>query len=1231
LQSNYFKINTFIRVFKPNQSNSFKIPTFIPVFKPNQSALYEHLSSVYESFYQKIQNLENIYPIDIRELNTLYQVEKSFDIQQDKIGHIPFSDDYFAALGSYMSRKIYAFYKPHFKVIALDCDNTIWGGIVGEDGPLGVQISGGFLALQKFILERQKEGFLIVLNSKNNENDVWEVFEKNPNMILQKEHIVNFKINWQPKSQNLKEMAKELNLGLSSFVFLDDNPLEVSEVIQNAPEVLAIPLPKSLESFGLFLEHIWAFDKLKVTKEDQNRTKMYVAEKHRTQTSQQLSMDDFLASLDLKIYMNKMFPSQLSRTAQLTNRTNQFNTSTIRRTSSEIESLLEEKNTLCWTVNVEDKFGDYGLIGVVISKILEKRLVIDTFLMSCRVLGRGVEVSILSGLKKYAQEKSLETIEIPFYPTAKNQPALDFIHKNNFKLQEQSDEFKLYSLELNALAETPSFVTFSFDKDESIFAKNEQVETIVESVIKEEKEEVYNTANDFQFDFLESVTETNRKKLLHQIFYEPLKYHKATDTLNLLQRLERRELRTVFVPAQNQNELNLVEIYKELLLVEKVGINDCFFELGGHSLTATRLLSRVYQSFNVELSMQEIFSNTTIKKLVALLENKEKEHIDKIPIAPSMNTYPLSHAQKRVWLVDKMAGGIAAYNMPIVLNLEGTLDVVKLSSVLNQIMDRHEVLRTKFILINEEPRQKVMQKLTLNLEPIDCDIAYAKHEIEKDSYKLFNLNEAPLLRVKLYRISENKHIFYFNTHHIISDGWSLGVISDEISKLYHNQVLTPLTIQYKDYSIWQNDILNSDEMTQTKAYWQNKFKNSVEPLAFPLDFPRSKKQTFRGNTLKVDLSEFLEEIEKFNQKETTTLFMFLTSVIKLILSRYANQNDITVGFPISGRDMLALENQIGFYANTLVLRDVIDFDRDFYTLLRQIKETFLEAYKHQNYPFEKLVNELNIPRDISRSPLFDYVITLNAEQHHLELGELEVSHFDFDFNMAQFDMSFNFSSFDNLLILNLNYNKDLFKSTTIQRVLENIKRLMKNVLQVPKQPLKNLSFVEQETQKFRTNSIPKFSIIDLFEAQVSKTPNNNAITFYNTNLSYKELDRLSSRVANYLREKHAIQEGDVVSFLLERSELSVISLLAILKVGATFLPLSSTLPKDRIKYILQDSQSKFLITKENLKAALKYKNTQKIQISKALNQLAYIIYTSGTTGHAKGVAVGQKSLLTLCH
>ncbi|HHH51247.1 MAG TPA: amino acid adenylation domain-containing protein, partial [Campylobacterales bacterium] len=310
---------------------------------------------------------------------------------------------------------------------------------------------------------------------------------------------------------------------------------------------------------------------------------------------------------------------------------------------------------------------------------------------------------------------------------------------------------------------------------------------------------------------------------------------------------------------------------------------------------------------------------------------------------------------------------------------------------------------------------------------------------------------------------------------------------------------------------------------------------------------------------------------------------------------------------------------------------MIDFDRDFYTLLRQIKETFLEAYKHQNYPFEKLVNELNIPRDISRSPLFDYVITLNTEQHHLELGELEVSHFGFDFNMAQFDMSFNFSSFDNLLILNLNYNKDLFKSTTIQRVLENIKRLMKNVLQIPKQPLKNLSFVEQDTQRFRTNSLPKSSILDLFEAQVSKTPNNNAITFYNTNLSYKELDRLSSRVANYLREKHAIQEGDVVSFLLERSELSVISLLAILKVGATFLPLSSTLPKDRIKYILQDSQSKFMITKENLKAALKYKNTQKIQISKALNQLAYIIYTSGTTGHPKGVAVSQKSLLNLCH
>lgn len=1213
------------------ENNIFKIPTFILIFKPKSNDLDAYLLSLYEKFYLKINNLANVYPLDLKDLKELYQIEKSFDRQQDKVGHIPFTDDYFSALGTYVSRQIYSFYYPHFKVIALDCDNTIWGGVVGEDGALGVKITGGFLALQKFILKKQEEGFLIVLNSKNNANDVWEVFEKNPKMLLKKEHIVNFKINWQTKSQNLKEMAKELNLGLSSFVFLDDNPLEVSEVIQNAPEVLAIPLPKSVESFELFLEHIWAFDKLKVTQEDKNRTKMYIAENYRTQTSKKLSMDDFLASLELKIYMNKMFKSQLSRTAQLTNRTNQFNTSTIRRTNSEIESLLKDKNNLCWTINVEDKFGDYGLIGVVISKIVDKRLVIDTFLMSCRVLGRGVELSILSGLKKYAQSNNLETLEIPFYPTAKNQPALDFIHNNHFKpiqAQKKLADSQCYQLEINALLDEPSFVEFLFDKDESIFDNDLVVERRTEVVVEEEHG--YHAQNDFKFDFLESVSETNREKLLHLNFYEPLKFHKAIDTLKLLHKLENRVLTSKFIPAKSESEIKLERIYKELLLLKKVGLNDCFFALGGHSLTATRLLSRVYQSFKVELSMQDIFSNTTIKKLLLIIEKKDKKLLDDIPVAKIMDNYPLSNAQKRVWLVDKMGGGIA-YNMPIVLNLKGALDILKFNSVLNKIIQRHEILRTKFILLNEEPRQEIVSTLEISLELIETDIESAKEEIEEDIYKVFNLEEVPLFRVKLYRVSEDNYVFYFNTHHIISDGWSLGVIADEINSFYHHKAVSTLKIQYKDYSIWQNEMLNSTAMKETRRYWQHKLHNNLEPLELPLDFSRSKTQTFNGDTLKIDLSNFLGKLEVFNQKETTTLFMFLTAIIKMVLAKYADKNDVVLGFPISGRDKVSLENQIGFYANTLVLRDEIDFDNDFYTLIKQIKKTLLEAYKHQNYPFEKLVNELSIPRDMARSPLFDYVITFNNEEHHLDLGEIEVSNFDFDFKMAQFDMSFNFATFDNQLTLGLNYNSDLFKSSTIERILKHTKTLIQNVLMRPTKPLKHMTLLESNIEKVSTDLLISDSIIDLFEVQVKEMPTNNAINFYNKNLNYKELDELSNRVANYLKEVGAIQRGEVVSFLLDRSELSVISLLAILKVGATFLPLSTTLPKERIKYIIKDSKSKFNLTKENIGTAMMYENSKRLKIPRDLNSLAYIIYTSGTTGNPKGVTVSEKSLLNLCH
>jgi amino acid adenylation domain-containing protein/FkbH-like protein len=1213
------------------ESIEFDKPIFIPIFKPAKSEVYKHLTKLYEKFYKKLSDKNNIYLIDFRELKGLYQVKSVFDLQQDKAGHIPFSDEYFGAMGGFLARKIYAFLKPHFKVIALDCDNTLWGGVVGEDGVDGVDISRGFLELQKFIIEREKEGFLIVLNSKNNENDIWELFEKSDKMLLKKEHIVHSKINWQPKSQNLKEMAKELNLGLNSFIFLDDNPLECSEVIKNAPEVLSIPIPKEQDFFKLFLNHIWAFDKVKVTAEDRKRTKMYKAETQRDKSSKKLSMDDFLASLELKIYMNKMFDSQLARVSQLTNRTNQFNVSTIRRSESDIKSLLEDKNYVCWSINVEDKFGDYGLVGVIISQRRDNVLFIDTFLMSCRVLGRGVENSILSGLRRYAKEHNLTKIEMDFYPTKKNRPALDFIESSYFKLDKKYDDKTRYYLIIDELSKHPSFVEFLFDKDESIFdSKKEVVVQITESNDTVEiKDDLDLILDDFDFNFLDSIEQKEIDKLLHSKFYEPLKFHKASDTIKLLNRTKIRESSTEFIAPQTKTELELAKIYKELLSLESVGVNDCFFELGGHSLMATRLLSRVYQSFKIELSMQTIFENSTIKSLSRVIDSEDKNNISKvIPIATKMSSYPLSNAQKRVWLIDKI-GGSVAYNMPIALELVGELDVDKLESVLNQIISRHEILRTEFILVDGEPNQRVIKSFKVKLDVVNGDEKSIREVLKLDATKTFDLSKTPLFRVKLFKIDSSRYIFYFNTHHIISDGWSLGVITDEINRLYSDKSLEPLKIQYKDYTIWQNRLLASKDILTHKEYWHKKLEKEIEPLKFPTDFPRFKQQTFSGDSIKLDLSEFVSKIDKFNREETTTLFMFLTSAVKVILAKYSNQNDITLGFPISGRDSIELENQIGFYANTLVLRDEVDFENDFNTLIKQVKQTILEAHTHQQYPFEKLVNELNISRDIAHSPLFDYAISLNSDQSQLNLGSIAIKPFELEFKVAQFDMSFNFGLFEKELVLDLNYNRDLFKESSVKRVLKHFKALVSTLLDNPTKSLKDIEFFNSK-KEYRVSKEYKEPITKLFAKQVKLSPDSGAVSFYNKSLTYKELDKLSNRVANYLIDREGIKEGDVVAFKMDRSELSVVTILATLKSQATFLPINSSLPQNRVDFILKDSNSKLLLTKESLLEAISYNKSKKIKRESSLNSSSYIIYTSGTTGNPKGVEVAQNSLLNLC-
>ena len=399
---------------------------------------------------EEITASNQAYPVDLQRLASSYQIAEIYDPVKDRIGHLPFSDGYYAAMGTVIARKIISWKQPRFKVIVLDCDQTLWQGICGEDGALGVTVTGPHAVLQRLLAQQCREGMLLALCSKNNEADVWEVFAANPGMILRKEDLAGWRINWLSKSENLQALARELNLGLDSFIFIDDNPMECAAVMAICPEVLTLRLPEEPRWFSGYLNHVWAFDRFRVTAEDQQRTRMYQEEKQRRELqTESLNLTDFLQRLELKVSLTLMEPAQLSRVAQLTQRTNQFNLSTIRRTEAEIQALTGDSQIKCWVVEVADRFGAYGLVGVIITREESPDLVLDTLLLSCRVLGKNVEEAILSGLQRYGRERKLRAMTARYFPTAKNEPFLKFLERTGWERRETTTDSVTYQLAID--------------------------------------------------------------------------------------------------------------------------------------------------------------------------------------------------------------------------------------------------------------------------------------------------------------------------------------------------------------------------------------------------------------------------------------------------------------------------------------------------------------------------------------------------------------------------------------------------------------------------------------------------------------------------------------------------------------------------------------------------------------------------------------------------------------
>ncbi|QHI35448.1 Tyrocidine synthase 3 [Kordia antarctica] len=647
--------------------------------------------------------------------------------------------------------------------------------------------------------------------------------------------------------------------------------------------------------------------------------------------------------------------------------------------------------------------------------------------------------------------------------------------------------------------------------------------------------------------------------------------------------------------------------------------------------------------------------------LVKYLNKIQTEEVyQSIPVLPMQESYVLSSAQMRLWVLSQFQEMALAYNMPFSLGLMGNYNLSFFDKAIHSVIQRHEILRTIFKADeNGDIKQWIIPYEEFNFKCQFYDFSKqpngqieAKKIIEEDSYMSFNLENGPLIRVKFFELANEQCILYYNMHHIISDGWSINIISKDVLTYYEAYLedrkpnISPLVIQYKDYANWQQNQLQSQEYTNHKEYWLQKLSGDFTKITLP----KAKKHTVQdagvGRMLKTYLNtEHTDGIRKFIEAQGGSLFTFLLTTLKILFHRYTGQNDIILGSPIAGRDHADLEEQIGFYVNTLVLRNTLASDSTFGETYGQIKENLLADYSHQMYPYDELVDALNLK---GNNPLFDIMIILqntsNTKQKITLPKEIVEAIEDCGKAYVKFDLLFNFTEIENHIVIQLEYDEDVYEYKTVTRIIEHFKGLIASILNDTHTSIGQLNYIPKLEQskileEFNNNTSTypqEKTILDLFEEQVKRTPTLEAIRYEQKSWSYQEINDIANNYASTLYSHFSVSNGDRVIVSLAYGKELIPILIAIKKIGAIYVSLDPTTPSDRIEYVIKDSKSVLFIDSEfinKLSPIVTKPETQELPVLKHTNSetVEFIIYTSGSTGNPKGIKITSKGVINRLH
>ncbi len=695
-----------------------------------------------------------------------------------------------------------------------------------------------------------------------------------------------------------------------------------------------------------------------------------------------------------------------------------------------------------------------------------------------------------------------------------------------------------------------------------------------------------------------------------------------------------------------ENEKIIGEIWAKVLGFTEVQIEDNYFEMGGDSILGIKIINLLNAYYKVDINVSNLLESATVEKLAKEIENMKAVQVDNtevIKVIEKQEYYDLSSSQMRIFLLEQIETSLTKYNINSAYLVEGTLDIEKLEKVINEIIERHEVLRSQFVICDGIPKQKVLNKVEFKIEYVE-KVDDIDNLIQRFVRK-FDLEKPPLLRALVGNLKDGRKIFLFDMHHLVTDGTSFDILINEIEELYNGGKLKPLNIQYKDYAAFYNNMSQSAKWAKEEKYWLNKFKNEVPVLNLPTTYAREDKVYTKGKKFYFEFSDALyNKLKVFVKENKVTNFMVTISALYILLHKYSGDKSICIGTPTSGRFNKELNNLIGVFINTLVIKNQVNEDTEFCEFLDDVKSNVLSAFDNADYGFEYLVQKVRANKDISRNPLFDVMfIYQNLGDKSINLEGSKFTNYDIKEVVPKYDITLELLPKGNKIFGNFEYSSELFSEKYIGDLYEHYINVLEQVISNKDIKIKDIDILTPKEKeavlklgKGEEENIDK-TVIDLFNESCINYENNKAVIFKDKTITYKELNEMSNKIACYL-DKECRNEKMIFPVVMNRSIELIAVLIGILKAGGSYIPLDPSYPKERIDYILKDSESEFILTSKEINYENKDVNKIYVEhilksnfkvanINKAdLDNNSYIIYTSGSTGNPKGVIIRHREM-----